>query len=244
MGLWDTMSHLGANQTNDSIQSAEPGEGETYLSIPDRADAAAHAVAARERRQAFAGWSILDQPGNSQPGQRERRFVGAHSDVGGGYTDSDVSDAALMWMIKQAREQGGLPEATIDNERIDNRGLNDVTSPVVHDEVGNAPFPPERIFRYPDEGPQTDVEQIDYETPYASDLDFEEGMTYLQENIYQDSYTNQGQSTLLATDGLIDTGLATNEDGNYPYESWLHENYGLGPDSPYGVTIGSGDGNE
>ena len=133
------MSHLGGNKAIDSIESAEPGE-ETYLSIRDRADGAAHAVAAHERREAFAGWSILDQPGDSQPSQRERRFVGAHSDVGGGYTDSDVSDAALMWMIKQARQQGGLLASAIDKEKIEQDDLNKIQNPTVHDEVGNVPY--------------------------------------------------------------------------------------------------------
>jgi len=172
------------------------------------------------------------------------RFVGAHSDVSGGYTDSDVSDAALMWMIKQAREQGGLPASAIDENQLADEGLNVIENPVIHDEVGNVPFPLERTFRYLDEGPQTDVEQIDYETPYAKDLDFDGGLAYLKENIYQDSYTNQGQSTFLATDGLTDTELATNEDGKYPYESWLQNNYGLGPDKSYGLTIEAGDTDE
>ena len=38
----------------------------------------------------------------------EKGFLGAHSDIGGGYKSGDLSNVALMWMIKQAKEKGGI----------------------------------------------------------------------------------------------------------------------------------------
>jgi len=231
--------------TKPSVWGLE--EGEAFLGIPERADAAAHAVAAHERRSSFDGWSILDKPGASSPDQRERRFVGAHSDVGGGYEDSNLSDAAFMWMVKQAREQGGLPAQAIEQSEIEKQSLNEINNPIVHDEIGNSAvgipgiidFEPERTFRYLDEGGKTDVKQIDYDSPYGSDdLDVDSGLTFLNEDIYQDEI----MPVPLADDVLIEDGnkkttLAQDEDGNYPYEDWLQEHYGLSPDSPYELTI-------
>ena len=33
-------------------------------------------------------------------------FTGVHSDVGGGYSDTSLSDIALLWMAERAREFG------------------------------------------------------------------------------------------------------------------------------------------
>jgi len=146
-----------------------------------------------------------------------------------------------MWMIKQAREQGGLPEAAIDHDEIKDEGLNEIANPVVHDEIGNDPgdayvvpnYEPERTFRYLDEGQGSDVPQNEYTTPYESDLTYEKGVNYLEDNIYHDNKKD-----------LHKTELTKNDDGQTPYVQWLQANYGLLPDSPYGIAIESGDGDE
>jgi len=153
-----------------------------------------------------------------------------------------------MWMIKQARGQGGLPATAIDEERIIEEDLNIIEQPTVHDEVGEDPaggvlpnFKPERTFRYLDEGEETDVEQADYETPYENDLDFAEAIGFVEDNIYQDSFEPLGN---FVDDDKIKTQLAQTDNGETPYVQWLQANYGLIPDSPYGIAIGSEDGDE
>jgi len=42
---------------------------------------------------------------------------GSHSDIGGGYATGDLSDVALMWMIKQASGQGIKFESGLDQEQ-------------------------------------------------------------------------------------------------------------------------------
>lgn len=77
-----------------------------------------HAVAANENRKQFARRSIYtgESQANSNNGAEqsdgkyrlEKGFLGAHSDIGGGYKEGDLSNVALMWMIKQAQEKGNI----------------------------------------------------------------------------------------------------------------------------------------
>ncbi len=107
------------------------------MSIPDEVTYVFHAVAMNETRALFDLESIhrsVDDIGEGGPYRVERGFVGAHSDIGGGYngtapgsTGGDLSDLTLMWMTSMAQSAGvnmnALPQE-----------LTQVTSPVVHDE--------------------------------------------------------------------------------------------------------------
>jgi len=68
-----------------------------------------HAVAVDEHRRPFVPtfWTI---PRGEEPkGHVEQTwFAGAHSNVGGGYTDSGLSDQALIWMIARVQALTGL----------------------------------------------------------------------------------------------------------------------------------------
>lgn len=55
-------------------------------------------------------------------------YVGAHSDIGGGYKSGDLSNIALMWMIKQAQEKGNI-------KFKDYSQYNQVNNPIVHDSL-------------------------------------------------------------------------------------------------------------
>ncbi len=82
----------------------------------------------------------------------ERGFMGSHSDVGGGYSDGDLSDVAhfanaascaraercsasssLMWMIDQAKNAN----IAFNQDLISARGYNVVSNPIVHDSTAN-----------------------------------------------------------------------------------------------------------
>ena len=64
----------------------------------------------------------------------EKGFLGAHSDIGGGYKDGDLSDVSLVWMANEAnklyKNQGIKAEIKLntDDKRISN--------PIVHDSIG------------------------------------------------------------------------------------------------------------
>jgi uncharacterized protein (DUF2235 family) len=124
LGVWDTVPHLGANH----------GDERQYdFSIPASVKLAVHAVALNEHRGGIADFdveSIHANAATSNTGNRiERGFVGAHSDIGGGYAEGDLSDVALMWMIEQAKGQG----VKFDAQKIVQGGWDLVTNPVVHD---------------------------------------------------------------------------------------------------------------
>jgi hypothetical protein len=152
-GLWDTVPHLGLNHGNESKYDFE---------IPAQMKYAVQAIALDEHRGGIADFnaiSIFDTPQTSSvSNRREIGFVGSHADIGGGYGTGDLSDAALMWMVKQATDQGvkfGDDFAT--------NGWNVISDPILHDKSGNKIDPPtfplpygDREFAY---GNGTDVMQ-------------------------------------------------------------------------------------
>jgi len=66
----------------------------------NRIDVGLHALGVDEHRRPFVPtfWTIAK--GQQPPGHVEQTwFAGAHSNVGGGYPDSGLSDLALIWLI-------------------------------------------------------------------------------------------------------------------------------------------------
>jgi hypothetical protein len=95
MGLWDTVlsTHTGSYQ----------------LRIPDIFTYVAHAVALNEYRGgaiAFPQESIRGVPASNDRTRIERGFLGAHSDIGGGFPERELSKVVLAWMVDQARQAG------------------------------------------------------------------------------------------------------------------------------------------
>jgi uncharacterized protein (DUF2235 family) len=78
-------------------------------SFGDHIKVGLHAVAVDEHRRPFVPtfWTI--PKGEEPKGHVEQTwFAGAHSNVGGGYTDSSLSDQALIWMIARVQALTGL----------------------------------------------------------------------------------------------------------------------------------------
>jgi hypothetical protein len=71
-------------------------------------DNAFQALAVDEHRKPFTPAIWQQQPGAAQAGQRLEQvwFAGVHSDVGGGYPQTGLSDIALAWMTARATECG------------------------------------------------------------------------------------------------------------------------------------------
>lgn len=55
-------------------------------------------------------------------------YVGVHSDIGGGYESGDLSNVALMWMIKQAQKKGGIKFGKYGKYK-------QINNPIVHDSL-------------------------------------------------------------------------------------------------------------
>jgi hypothetical protein len=132
-GLWDTVSHLGAVFSDDSKYS---------FSIPVQVKLAVQAVALNEYRGGtsnFDGRSIFNTANTPNTASRiELGFIGSHADIGGGYGSGDLSDAALMWMIKNAKSQG----IAFKERSITNSGSDVITSPILHDRSKNNTYRP------------------------------------------------------------------------------------------------------
>jgi hypothetical protein len=71
-------------------------------------DCARQALASDEPRMKFEPclWDAVAGGTADDPRVRQVWFEGCHSDVGGGYADSGLSDTALLWMVAEASRQG------------------------------------------------------------------------------------------------------------------------------------------
>ena len=132
-GLWDTVSHLGKVFSDDNKYN---------FSIPPQVKYAVQAVALNEHRGGasnFDGRSIFDAQSTQNTTNRiELGFVGSHADIGGGYGTGDLSDAALMWIIQQAKSQG----IKFTEKVVTDGGWNKITSPILHDKSNNNQYRP------------------------------------------------------------------------------------------------------
>ena len=123
----------------DSVLSTATGDFNTGISS-SQIEYVAQAVAVNEHRALFPLLSIDDSAGGAgfTAGRVEKGFIGAHSDIGGGYAGSggdggDLSDVALNWMAAQATAAGVNLEALKPDQLK-------VTNPILHDESRVAPW--------------------------------------------------------------------------------------------------------
>lgn len=88
VGVWDTVKTTTDDDFNDN-------------KLPPCVVAGYHAMAIDEKRKFFPVLKWLADPRVTQ-----RWFPGVHSDVGGGYDECGLSNAALRWMIDRAYYHG------------------------------------------------------------------------------------------------------------------------------------------
>ena len=102
IGVWDTVGALGI--PDDKILLNLFGNSKRYqfhdTKLGSHIDYARHAVAIDEQRGSFAPtlWDIDENDERA----KQVWFPGVHSDVGGGYKEDGLSNAALLWMINEA----------------------------------------------------------------------------------------------------------------------------------------------
>jgi uncharacterized protein (DUF2235 family) len=107
IGVWDTVGALGIPVTwlkwlgrrRYCFHDVELGSNVRH---------AYHALAIDEHRKPFEAtmWQRPSDPPKHQQVVEQVWFAGAHSNVGGGYGDSGLSDVALQWMIEKAESCG------------------------------------------------------------------------------------------------------------------------------------------
>ncbi|WOH38001.1 DUF2235 domain-containing protein [Thalassotalea fonticola] len=102
LGVWDTVGALGIPDDLEIINLFDRKETWQFhdTKLAEHIKHARHAMAMDEKRTSFTvtRWSNAEEHSDAI----ELWFPGVHSDVGGGYQDSDLSNGALKWMIQQS----------------------------------------------------------------------------------------------------------------------------------------------
>jgi len=81
-----------------------------------------HALALNEQRAAFAPTLWQHPVPDAVQTVQQMWFAGVHSNVGGGYVCTGLSDITLLWMLSHAREHG----LTLDDDYVRRRVDPDV----------------------------------------------------------------------------------------------------------------------
>ncbi|KAF2817752.1 uncharacterized protein BDZ99DRAFT_374890 [Mytilinidion resinicola] len=99
--VWDTVGSLGVPLPGPIPQRASKKLAFVNSALLENIDVAVQALALNEHRKHFQPtvWST-----NSRTKLRQCWFLGAHSDVGGGYEDTGLANLTLVWMIAQLTE--------------------------------------------------------------------------------------------------------------------------------------------
>ncbi len=102
LGVFDTVGALGVP---GALRKRHQFHDVTLSGI---VECARHAIAVDEPRMKFEPclWDAVAGGTVDDPRVRQVWFEGCHSDVGGGYADTGLSDTALLWMVAEAARQG------------------------------------------------------------------------------------------------------------------------------------------
>ncbi|MGW3550379.1 DUF2235 domain-containing protein [Streptomyces griseoincarnatus] len=113
IGVWDTVGALGipvpdAAPLRPAVTRFNRRWAFHDTELSTSVDGAFHALGVDEKRSAFRPTLWHQRPGAAREGQELKQvwFAGVHSDVGGGYEETGLSDIALLWMVDQARRYG------------------------------------------------------------------------------------------------------------------------------------------
>ncbi|TVQ10620.1 MAG: DUF2235 domain-containing protein [Balneolaceae bacterium] len=104
MGVWDTVGALGNPLMLNGIFTERYSFHDHKLS--SKVEYAYHAVAIDEKRRHFQAALWEKDPNDTHQTMEQVWFAGVHSNVGGGYTTTGLSDIALEWMAGKASAAG------------------------------------------------------------------------------------------------------------------------------------------
>jgi hypothetical protein len=107
VGVWDTVGALGI-PGNWFSAVARSRFSFHDVKLSSWVDYAFHAIAIDERRKPFSPtlWEVQTPDPQFPQVVKQVWFAGVHSDVGGGYPETELSDLALAWMMEQAESAG------------------------------------------------------------------------------------------------------------------------------------------
>ena len=106
IGVWDTVGSLGIPDDLEILNIFDNKKKWQFhdTTLGDNVVSARHAMAMDEIRSTFSitRWTNASECSDAL----EVWFPGAHSDVGGGYANSDLSYGALRWMMDESSSKG------------------------------------------------------------------------------------------------------------------------------------------
>jgi len=108
LGVWDTVAALGtpSRAINVLLNATDWFKHEYHdLKLSESVEHAYHALAIDDERQTFHP-VLWDSEISDKQTMKQVWFCGMHTDVGGGYPSSDLSDIPLEWMTGHAVRHG------------------------------------------------------------------------------------------------------------------------------------------
>jgi uncharacterized protein (DUF2235 family) len=106
IGVWDTVGSLGIPVDFPGVHLVNDRWKFHDVKLSTFVDNAFQALAIDERRKPFTPTLWEQQPDATNQTLEQVWFSGVHSDVGGGYPETGLSDIALRWMMTKARDCG------------------------------------------------------------------------------------------------------------------------------------------
>ncbi|WP_431047026.1 DUF2235 domain-containing protein [Streptomyces sp. P1-3] len=113
IGVWDTVGSLGIpvpgpRWLRPVVSPANRRWAFHDTELSSWVKGAFHALAIDEQRTPFEPTLWHQQPGAADNGQELKQvwFAGVHTDIGGGYPETELSDITLLWMAHQASRYG------------------------------------------------------------------------------------------------------------------------------------------
>ncbi|MGR8942366.1 MAG: DUF2235 domain-containing protein [Gammaproteobacteria bacterium] len=108
IGVWDTVGALGIPDDLEIFNLFDIEDKWRFhnTELGDHVKTARHAMALDEIRSSFTVTRWDKKPDKHKTDLLELWFPGVHSDVGGGYADSSLSNGALLWMMEESGKVG------------------------------------------------------------------------------------------------------------------------------------------
>jgi uncharacterized protein (DUF2235 family) len=109
IGVWDTVGALGIPLSGGRLLHLVNRRWQFHdMTLSSTVQSAFQALAVDEHRKSYvpAVWKPSRKPAEQNQEREQVWFAGAHSDVGGGYPEHDLSDIALRWLANRADKCG------------------------------------------------------------------------------------------------------------------------------------------
>ncbi|MFB2705207.1 T6SS phospholipase effector Tle1-like catalytic domain-containing protein [Marinobacter shengliensis] len=121
VGLFDSVAAIVNPAAGDLLAHNSRNHPVKLYLDPDKVDHTVHLTAAHEHRRNFALNSLRSRDGSLPANFREISLPGVHSDIGGGYGDSQREDVLLSPLLQVPRDRVRWPDKTLQWDNLEAR---------------------------------------------------------------------------------------------------------------------------